>query len=75
MATCLACTDGMSIEDILNKVAICDVDGNVSFRFKIVEDFATDCHSCAQFESLEDLLRKSLYCDDDGLWYIQAVAI
>lgn len=74
MAECLECLDNLTIEDILNKIAVCDENGNVSWRMKLVEEYATDCHSCGQFSSVEDMLRKSLYCED-GVWYLQITTL
>ena len=72
MAECLECADGLSWEDIIRLVTVCDEDGNVSWRLHAVED-SDDCHSCSQYESPIDLLRRSLYCED-GVYYLRVVS-
>lgn len=72
MAECLECTDNMSLEDIINKLAVCDESGNVSWRMRIVDSYDTDCPLCGTEYTVEDMLRKSLYCEN-GVWYLQIV--
>ena len=74
---CPVCTDSFTVEEILRLVTVCDLEGSVAFRIKVVPNFAftEDCPSCEQYLTSEDFLRKSIWCNAEGKWYIRAITI
>jgi hypothetical protein len=71
MANCSECGDGMTLEDLLRLVIVCDDSGNISWRLKAVEGETHDCSDCSASPlSLEDLIRRSIDCDN-GVYSIK----
>jgi hypothetical protein len=73
VADCLVCTDALTDEEIIRLVTVCNINGSVAWRIKIVT-FTEPCLDCTQYLTASDLLRKSLWCDDNGVFYIQVTA-